>query len=692
MSLGGSSQIHPAGGEDEADAEPADAASAPALSPDARARRSMELYEETQAKYAVSTEEKAALEREEIEAIVEAMAQRVKQPYFLLLPESKYIQRWDLVTLGALIFTAFVTPYEVALLESPETWGEVDALFFVNRFIDLIFFKDMVMNFFLAFRDTSQDTRGRLVKDLPSIRRRYLRSWFTLDLVSILPFDILGMSFDSDVVSSLKIIRVIRLLRLPKLVRILRASRIFKRFESRISVSYSVIGLMNFSLLLLVTGHWMACFWAMGARMGGEDSYTWLHALCVRRELVWANTTEANAYAAHLAAGGNTADDDIAELLADDDDAFVCAHAWHHGEQYSAALYWAIVTITSVGYGDITPTNSSEMRLTICCLLIGGVVWAYIIGNACGIVSTLDVGTIKHRQRMDQLNYFMADQNMPDSLRVTLRGYFQAMRTMLKNDSYNAMIEMMSPMLRAEVSLQKAGWLNQIWYLSGCSEKFIVQISMQLGSTLFIPQETIGFRDALMIMSRGVASRAGRVKTPGALWGEDFILQGGELKDRTPCTSLTYAEILALERDDFYATLSGLDYDAERAIVRTACVRLSFRLAVLRITRMLRVRDRRAVDFMGQVEQAFAQSHTLTGSLAGTGEINRRGAYGSRRNLLEPDALHSFDDSSKGSASVEEPPAEPLSSKVVSVAQRLSQVDEKLELITAALTRSKNRA
>merc|ERR1719181_539285 len=254
------------------------------------------------------------------------------------------------------------------------------------------------------------------------------------------------------------------------------------------------------------------------------------------------------------------------------------------------------------------------------------------------------------------------------------------------------MIEMMSPMLRAEVSLQKAGWLNQIWYLSGCSEKFIVQISMQLGSTLFIPQETIGFRDALMIMSRGVASRAGRVKTPGALWGEDFILQGGELKDRTPCTSLTYAEILALERDDFYATLSGLDYDSERAIVRTACVRLSFRLAVLRITRMLRVRDRRAVDFMGQVEQAFAQSHTLTGSLAGTGEINRRGAYGSRRNLLEPDALHSFDDSSKGSASVEEPPAEPLSSKVVSVAQRLSQVDEKLELITAALTRSKNRA
>ena len=166
MSLGGSSQIHPAGGEDEADAEPADAASAPALSPDARARRSMELYEETQAKYAVSTEEKAALEREEIEAIVEAMAQRVKQPYFLLLPESKYIQRWDLVTLGALIFTAFVTPYEVALLQT-----KYDGLFFVNRLVDFVFFKDMVMQFFLAFRDTDPRNGGfTLVKSLSKAR------------------------------------------------------------------------------------------------------------------------------------------------------------------------------------------------------------------------------------------------------------------------------------------------------------------------------------------------------------------------------------------------------------------------------------------------------------------------------------------------------------------------------------------
>ena len=65
-------------------------------------------------------------------------------------------------------------------------------------------------------------------------------------------------------------------------------------------------------------------------------------------------------------------------------------------------------------------------------------------------------------------------------------------------------------------------------------------------------QEIIHFNDALMIVARGVASRAGRVKTPGAYWGQDFILMSSELKDRTPCCALTYVEILALPRDRFY--------------------------------------------------------------------------------------------------------------------------------------------
>ena len=58
----------------------------------------------------------------------------------------------------------------------------------------------------------------------------------------MIPFDLLGFVLDSAVLQQLKIIRIIRLLRLLKLARVVRSSRVFKRMESSISVSYSVQG------------------------------------------------------------------------------------------------------------------------------------------------------------------------------------------------------------------------------------------------------------------------------------------------------------------------------------------------------------------------------------------------------------------------------------------------------------------
>ena len=106
------------------------------------------------------------------------------------------MQRWDLITLVALIFTAFVTPYEVALLESEAEYFDLttwDLLFTVNRLIDLIFLKDMCMQFFLAYRlNTNGGGAGLLIRNFSSIRKNYLRSWFSIDLLSIIPFDLMA--------------------------------------------------------------------------------------------------------------------------------------------------------------------------------------------------------------------------------------------------------------------------------------------------------------------------------------------------------------------------------------------------------------------------------------------------------------------------------------------------------------------
>ena len=59
-------------------------------------------------------------------------ASRKPAPWYIMHPESRFVTRWDLFTGLALIFTALITPYELAFLEP-----ELDALFYVNRLIDL---------------------------------------------------------------------------------------------------------------------------------------------------------------------------------------------------------------------------------------------------------------------------------------------------------------------------------------------------------------------------------------------------------------------------------------------------------------------------------------------------------------------------------------------------------------------------
>lgn len=56
---------------------------------------------------------------------------------------------WDFLCIMALLFTAFVTPVEVALL-TPDPFS---TLWLINRFVDFLFITDMIMSFFRPYLD-----------------------------------------------------------------------------------------------------------------------------------------------------------------------------------------------------------------------------------------------------------------------------------------------------------------------------------------------------------------------------------------------------------------------------------------------------------------------------------------------------------------------------------------------------------
>lgn len=94
---------------------------------------------------------------------------------------SKFIGFWDTLAAIALLFVAIVTPFEVALLDP-----HLDALFIVNRVVDLVFIVDLAVQFSLMYETASEQRGRRWVADRRLIALRYARTWLFVDVVSVL--------------------------------------------------------------------------------------------------------------------------------------------------------------------------------------------------------------------------------------------------------------------------------------------------------------------------------------------------------------------------------------------------------------------------------------------------------------------------------------------------------------------------
>jgi hypothetical protein len=76
-----------------------------------------------------------------------------------------------------------VTPARIAFFYN----SYEPALWFLEILVDIIFFGDMVKNFFLGYFDEND----QLTMEHPKIIKRYLKTWFPIDLLSSIPFSVI---------------------------------------------------------------------------------------------------------------------------------------------------------------------------------------------------------------------------------------------------------------------------------------------------------------------------------------------------------------------------------------------------------------------------------------------------------------------------------------------------------------------
>jgi hypothetical protein len=62
------------------------------------------------------------------------------------------------------------------------------------------------------------------------------------------------------------------------------------------------------------------------------------------------------------------------------------------------------MTATTIGYGDIAPQTNGERMIAIIGMMVGSAAYAYVVGNICGVIATMDMATTEFNASMDDLN------------------------------------------------------------------------------------------------------------------------------------------------------------------------------------------------------------------------------------------------------------------------------------------------
>jgi hypothetical protein len=475
---------------------------------------------------------------------------------YLLKPGSYWMQQWDHVMVLCLIFTALITPYEVAFSNGMSSFSKIDALFVSNRLVDFLFLCDMVISFNLMYHDKGHV----LVKSRKRIWRRYLCGWFSIDLITVLPYDAVGYLHLQTGVAAQRI-RSLRALRLFKLFRILRASRVFLASQTRFGISTSVTTIMNLMLALALLNHWLACMWGMVASLQPKDRVTWLSVWLDGQELTSHECSTAGSPYAN-AAYRNIGRDHGKYFFNSGGD--MC---WYHSDVYAACLHWSTMTVTSIGYGDIVPTNKAEYIVSVACMSIAGVSWAKIIGEICGIANSRDPLEAEHGQTMDDVNALMCSLKLPQHLRQDVRRFVLHSKSAMKAKARRAVISKLSPLLRSHMTNEGMNaTVRGIFWTRGLSNEFTAMVLTKMQSMAFPPRECIQRQD-LCVLQAGTVIISGadhmnvllgslsKPRTDGKpstrpSWNEDMLLKEHLLRRTDTAYTISYSliDFFPLER------------------------------------------------------------------------------------------------------------------------------------------------
>lgn len=500
-------------------------------------------------------------------------------------PDGRFLRRWDFVLMIAMAFVATATPFEVAFVTST---APASALFITNRIIDVIFVVDIVLNFFIPYRQSAKQG-GRWVYNSESIAKHYLKGWFPLDAITAVPVELLLSSTEISVAGA----NAARMIRLVKMARIVRLRHVAGRWLARLQVDLSVLELIKFLFMTIFVAHWLACLWGFCGNNFSDnaalDVHTWYieaynnFSWVQKHQLTSATPFELYSVAVYVALSnifGGALQGPLEHQISASHPRYQCRVLFLRLLMRMCALD---ARPRCTGPCDISPANYIEFLVQGLMMLLGSSLWAYIIGSGCSIVATLTPNAEEHRRIISMLNYFVRDKKLDPDLALRLRRYYNETNQLRYFEGKNQeLMQTMTSQLRGESALASAKAIfSKVSYLSAGADRvepdFLSKAALLLTTAVYCPKEPIP-RDMLTIVIRGLVSCDGRIGLKA--FAEDMIIENQKLRDMRPASALTITQVSRLARLNLMELLVG--FPRARRWIHKQAVRITFqRMMVL---------------------------------------------------------------------------------------------------------------
>nr|XP_014290792.1 potassium voltage-gated channel protein eag isoform X2 [Halyomorpha halys] len=458
-----------------------------------------------------------------------------KTPPHILLHYCAFKAIWDWVILCLTFYTAIMVPYNVAFKNKT---SEDVSLLVVDSIVDVIFFIDIVLNFHTTFVGAG----GEVVSDPKVIRMNYLRSWFVIDLLSCLPYDVFNaFDHDEDGIGSLfSALKVVRLLRLGRVVRKL------DRY-----LEYGAAMLILLLCFYMLVAHWLACIWYSIGRSDADNGlqYSWLWKL--------ANVTQ-SPYSYNW-----SADSPVPELV----------NGPSRKTMYVTALYFTMTCMTSVGFGNVAAETDNEKIFTICMMIIAALLYATIFGHVTTIIQQMTSATAKYHDMLNNVREFMKLHEVPKALSERVMDYVVSTWAMTKGLDTDKVLNYCPKDMKADICVhlnRKVFNEHPAFRLAsdGCLRALAMHFTMSHsapGDLLYHTGESI---DSLCFIVTGSLEviqddEVVAILGKGDVFGDSFWKDNAVGQSAANVRALTYCDLHTIKRDkllevlDFYQAFAN---------------------------------------------------------------------------------------------------------------------------------------